>query len=60
MIRTSFTIVFAEWLREPIEALLEVIDEYWMPGTFVLVLFVLGYRWWLKRKGLLAGASMLD
>ena len=60
VIRVVATIVLAEWLRVPIEALLELIDAYWLPGTVVLVAFVLGYRWWLARTGLAAGASMVD
>jgi heme A synthase len=42
-------IAFGEWLREPIEAILEWIDRYWIPGTVVMVSGVLVYRWFRKR-----------
>ena len=43
--RMVLILLFAEWMREPIEALLRLIDEYWIPGTVVLVLGVGIYRW---------------
>jgi membrane protein DedA with SNARE-associated domain len=45
MLRTVLVVLFASWLREPIEALLELIDAYWVPGTLLMVLGVLVYRW---------------
>lgn len=36
---------FGEWLREPIERLLYWFDEYWVPGTIVLVAGTLVYQW---------------
>jgi membrane protein DedA with SNARE-associated domain len=44
-LRLVFVLGFAEWLREPIEWLLEWIDEYWIPGTIVLVTGMLVYQW---------------
>ena len=40
-----FVIGVGEWLREPIEALLALIDEYWIPGTAVLVTIVALTQW---------------
>jgi hypothetical protein len=45
VLRMVLVIVMAAWLREPIEALLELIDAYWVPGTIITVLGVLVYRW---------------
>jgi membrane protein DedA with SNARE-associated domain len=36
VVRLALVIWFAEWLREPLEELLALIDEYWVPGTVVL------------------------
>jgi hypothetical protein len=30
--------------------MLALIDEYWVPGTAVMVLGILGYRWWRIRR----------
>ena len=49
---------FAEWLRGPIETLLALIDEYWIPGTVVLVIGIAIYRWRRadrSREGAAAG-----
>jgi membrane protein DedA with SNARE-associated domain len=35
----------AEWLRAPIEALLALIEEYWIPGTIVLVTGIALHQW---------------
>jgi membrane protein DedA with SNARE-associated domain len=35
--RMLIVLGLAEWLRAPIAALLALIDEYWIPGTIVLV-----------------------
>ena len=45
VIRMLFVLGFAEILREPIQWLLVRIDEYWVPGTVVLVLGALAYQW---------------
>jgi len=45
VLRMLLVILMASWLREPIEALLELIDAYWVPGTMLTVLGVLVYRW---------------
>ena len=45
VLRMTLVILFASWLREPIEALLELVDAYWVPGTLLMVLGVLVYRW---------------
>ena len=36
VLRLMLVIGLAEWLREPLERLLALIDEYWVPGTVVL------------------------
>jgi membrane protein DedA with SNARE-associated domain len=36
VVRLMLVIVAADWLREPLERILAVIDEYWVPGTVVL------------------------
>jgi membrane protein DedA with SNARE-associated domain len=41
----------AEWLSEPIEQLLGLIAEYWIPGTVVLVIGVAVYRWRRWSRG---------
>jgi membrane protein DedA with SNARE-associated domain len=45
VLRMMIVIAMASWLREPIEALLELVDAYWVPGTILMVLGVLVYRW---------------
>ncbi len=45
VLRMVLVILMASWLREPIEALLELVDAYWVPGTILMVLGVLVYRW---------------
>ena len=45
IVRLVIVLGFAEWLREPIEWLLGWIDEYWIPGTVVLVTGVAIYQW---------------
>ncbi len=41
---------FAELLREPIEQLLALIDDYWIPGTVVLVIGIAIYHWRRAEK----------
>lgn len=36
---------FGEWLREPIERLLVLFDDYWVPGTIALVAGAAIYQW---------------
>jgi len=50
VLRMLVVVWFGEWLREPIERLLELFDEYWIPGTIVLVAGTALYRW-LRRPG---------
>jgi membrane protein DedA with SNARE-associated domain len=45
VVRLLIVLGFAEWLRQPIEWLLELIDEYWIPGTVVLVAGMAIYQW---------------
>ena len=45
VLRMLVVLGFAAWLRQPIEALLVLIDEYWVPGTAVLVAGVAAYQW---------------
>ena len=45
--RILLVIGLAEWLREPIEWMLALIDRYWVPGTVVLVVATLAYQ---RRK----------
>ncbi len=44
-LRVLAILLFAETLREPIEELLAWIDEYWRPGTALMVVGVLLYQW---------------
>ena len=48
VLRASLVLGFAAWLREYIELALAWIDEYWIPGTLVMVTLVALYRW---RRG---------
>ena len=50
VLRMVVVLWFGEWLREPIERLLELFDEYWIPGTIVLVAGTALYQW-RKRTG---------
>jgi membrane protein DedA with SNARE-associated domain len=43
--RLLLVLGFAELLRDPIERLLSVIDEYWIPGTAVLATGVAIHQW---------------
>jgi membrane protein DedA with SNARE-associated domain len=54
IVRMLFVLGFAEWLRAPIENLLVVIDEYWIPGTVVIVVGIALHRWARSRSS--AGA----
>lgn len=48
--RLLVILAFGEVLREPIEWVLAWIDEYWVPGTVVLVLGMLVYQGWRVRR----------
>jgi membrane protein DedA with SNARE-associated domain len=50
VLRMIGILLFAEMLREPIEWMLARIDEYWVPGTVVMVLGVLAYQLWRARR----------
>lgn len=41
---------FADWLRAPIEVVLAFIDEYWIPGTVILVVGIIMYQARLRRS----------
>jgi membrane protein DedA with SNARE-associated domain len=45
VVRLWIWIQFADALREPIEQLLALIDEYWVPGTIVLVVIIGVTQW---------------
>ncbi len=45
VLRMLVVLSFAEWLRQPIEALLALIDEYWVPGTALLVAGIAAHQW---------------
>ncbi len=53
-LRMLLVLGFAEWLREPIEALLALINEYWIPGTAVLATGVAVHQWRRRRLALRA------
>jgi len=50
-------LLFAELLREPIEWTLAWIDEHWVPGTVVMVLGILAYQGWQRRRSRLQRAA---
>ena len=50
VLRMVVVVWFGEWLREPIERLLELFDEYWISGTVVLVAGTALYQW-RRRTG---------
>ncbi len=43
--RMLLVLGFAEWVRAYIEVVLAWIDEYWIPGTLVMIALVGLYRW---------------
>lgn len=57
LLRMLFVVGFAEWLRQPIEALLAWIDEIWFPGTALLATGVALAHWRRRRRGALAAPS---
>jgi membrane protein DedA with SNARE-associated domain len=50
VLRMGLTLLFGEWMREPIEWLLARIDEYKLPGTIGLVGAILAYQLWARRR----------
>jgi membrane protein DedA with SNARE-associated domain len=48
-VRAGAVLALAEWFREPIGRVLEVIDEYWLPGTVLLLAGVALYQW--RQRG---------
>ncbi len=44
-LRMLIVVALGEYFREPIEVLLGLINDYWIPGTILLVLAVALYRW---------------
>lgn len=45
VVRVGIVVGFAEWMRDYLEIALTWIDEYWLPGTVMMVLGVAIYRW---------------
>jgi membrane protein DedA with SNARE-associated domain len=58
VVRLLLVLGFAELLREPIERLLSVIDEYWIPGTAVLATGVAIHQWRRIAKARQARAQL--
>ncbi len=50
VIRLVIILQFAEQIRPWIEAVLAWIDRYWLPGTAMMILGVLLYRWKGRRR----------
>jgi membrane protein DedA with SNARE-associated domain len=50
-LRMFLVVGLGEWLREPIEALLALIDEHRVLGTAVLVTGVAVYKWRRRPRG---------
>ncbi len=50
LLRMLLILALGEMLREPIERLLAVIDQYWKEGTVVLVVATLLYQFWRVRN----------
>ncbi len=48
--RMGVLIGIAEWLRAPIELLLEWIDEYWIPGTVLLLAAIGAHHGYTRRS----------
>lgn len=52
VVRMLLVVGLGAWLREPLEAVLALIDEYWVPGTVVLVSAVALHQWRRRRAAL--------
>jgi membrane protein DedA with SNARE-associated domain len=44
LFRIIIVIALAEWLQEPLEQMLVVIDEYRLPGTVLLIVLIAGFQ----------------
>ncbi len=49
VVRMVLVVAVGEALRAPIERVLALIDEYWIPGTVLLVAGVALYQWRMRR-----------
>jgi membrane protein DedA with SNARE-associated domain len=49
-VRMLLVVALGAWLREPIEAFLVLVDEYWVPGTLVMLSLVALHQW-RRRAG---------
>lgn len=49
VLRMLGVLLLGQWLREPIEAFLVLVDEYWVPGTVVMVSGLALYQWRRRR-----------
>jgi membrane protein DedA with SNARE-associated domain len=58
--RRLIIVSVAEQLREPIEALLAFVEEYWKEGTVVMVILVSIFRWHQRRSGFAVDRDLLD
>jgi membrane protein DedA with SNARE-associated domain len=58
LLRMLAVLGFAELVREPIEWLLGRIDEYWVPGTAVMVTGTLLYQWRRIRRARARAAEL--
>lgn len=53
VVRMLLVVALGQWLREPIEAFLVLVDEYWVPGTVVMVGAIALHQW--RRRARRAG-----
>jgi membrane protein DedA with SNARE-associated domain len=53
-------ILLAEWLRDPLEAMLAWIDENWLPGTVIMLIGIVIYRRHQVRKRERRGSSTYE
>jgi membrane protein DedA with SNARE-associated domain len=58
VLRALLVVAFGAWMREPIEALLDWIGEYWIPATALTVAAVALHQW--RRMMALRRARSLD
>lgn len=56
-LRLVAILLLGEALREPIEAILALLDEYWIPGTVLIVAGIAAQQAWLRRRRPAAPAS---
>ena len=50
VLRMVVTVIFGEIFREPLEWVLELIDEYKLPGTIVIVSSIVAYQIYRRTK----------